>query len=122
QQEQKNERIACAAAKVQLGGEYAYIGQQGHEKLGVAHTIADTKKQHAAYVKQRQQENQRQHGVKRQIKIQGKPCHQDGHDLTQNGNPAQLDQLQHVLAARGAAIIVPVWISCLRECGPTQGR
>ena len=101
QQEQEGERVGRAAAQVELGREHAHVHQQRHQQLHVQHRAVVAHAQHAHQVEGHQAVQRREHMLQRQPDAEAEVHGGDGGDLADDGDPAQLDQLLHVLVADG---------------------
>jgi hypothetical protein len=99
QQVEEGEGIGGAARQVELHGQAGDVDQQRQEQLVVGDRAVFVPAQVAGDVEGDQAGQHLEHLHQRQVDVE----HQDGAgdrgDLADDGDPAQLDQLQHVLVA-----------------------
>ena len=97
QQVEKDERIAGAAAEIQLHGEHGHVHQQREKQLHVAHAAPGAPAQHGNHVEDAEAGDHHQHFLHRQLQVERVVRHLDGEDLADDGDPAQLDEQVQVL-------------------------
>jgi hypothetical protein len=90
---------------VQLGGQADHVHQQGQEQLVVGDVAALVPAQVAGQVEGDQAHQHFKHVDHRQLDAEAPADRGDGRDLPDHGDPAQLDQVPHVLVAGRAADI-----------------
>ncbi len=104
QQVEENKGVGGAAAEIELHGERDHVHQQGDEQLAVTDRPPQPQAQQAGAVERHQPGQHREHIQQRQLDPEHEEDHQDGAHLTEHGDPAQLDQLLHVLAPGGVVV------------------
>lgn len=100
QQVEVDKGIGGAAAQVELRREAGHVHQHGDEELGVGHGPLFMPAQLAGHVEGDQAGQHFQHVDQRQLDAEAPGHHGDGGDLADHSDPAQLDQLLHVLVPR----------------------
>ena len=96
-----DEGIGRPAAEIKLRRQSHDIEEEGEEQFGMADIGAPAHNQYAAQIHGCCDAGDDEHGQDRQADAHAKMYQQDGGDLPRNGDPAQLDQQDHILAPGG---------------------
>jgi len=100
---EEDEGIGGAAAEIQQRGQRGHVQQQAAQQLAIADAAQGAPAVQTDQVQRHQAGQHAGHGLERQVDVEHRLHEDDGADLADDGEPAQLDQLQHVLQPGGVA-------------------